>query len=237
MKKYILLLMSVGQNYVLAQNVGINTLLPNASAVLDVVSTGAGFAMPRMTTAQRLAIVNAIDGLQVYDTNLKGYYYFNTSTNAWNCVTTPAGTVDFFANATPPIGYLECNGQTVSSTIYPELFTAIGYMYGGSAGLFAIPDLRGEFIRGWDNAKGTDPNRIIGTNQLASAIRRETGTTAGGVAVVGAQNSDLTYTVAGSGGAGGGGASSSSPFTFYSMRPRNVAMLPCIKYLLEVYNE
>jgi hypothetical protein len=54
---------------------------PNTSAMLDVSSTTKGLLMPRMTTAQRLAILSPAVGLTVYDTNYSGYWMYNGS--AW----------------------------------------------------------------------------------------------------------------------------------------------------------
>ncbi|MBC7413102.1 MAG: tail fiber protein [Bacteroidia bacterium] len=210
------------------QNVGIGNSLPSNSAKLDVASTTAGFAMPRMTSAQRKAIVAPIAGLQVYDTDLKGYYYFDGA--IWDCVSVSAGTVNYFANATAPHGYLECNGQSVSTTTYTELFTAIGYLYGGAGASFNVPDLRGEFVRGVDNGRGADPLRLIGSPQKASALRSETGNI--GCAVIGGVDLEPTYTTPWAGGGGGatGGSCTPGTFTWLPVRPRNVAMLPCIKF-------
>ena len=66
---------------------------------------------------------------------------------------------------TIPSGYLECNGTSLSTTTYSSLFSVIGYTYGGSGSSFNLPDLRGEFIRGWDNGRGVDSGRIIGSFQ------------------------------------------------------------------------
>jgi hypothetical protein len=52
-----------------AQNVGIGTNTPNASAQLDVTSTNKGFLPPRMTYVQRIEIVNPVAGLIVYCTD------------------------------------------------------------------------------------------------------------------------------------------------------------------------
>ncbi|NDL17942.1 MULTISPECIES: phage tail protein, partial [Photorhabdus] len=57
---------------------------------------------------------------------------------------------------TPP-GYLTCNGQTFNKSVYPKLAEA--YPAG------RVPDLRGEFIRGWDDSRGVDPGRMCGTWQ------------------------------------------------------------------------
>ena len=59
-----------------AQNVGIGTATPDASAVLDLTSTGKGMLVPRMTAAQRAAIASPANGLLVYQTNgFFGFWY------------------------------------------------------------------------------------------------------------------------------------------------------------------
>lgn len=63
--------------------IGIGTTTPNASSVLDVTSTTQGMLTPRMTTVQRNAIATPADGLIVYDTDLKGFYYYSTGTSTW----------------------------------------------------------------------------------------------------------------------------------------------------------
>lgn len=63
--------------------VGIGTITPNASSVLDVSSTTQGMLTPRMTTAQKNAIASPADGLMVYDTDLKAFYYYNQSVTSW----------------------------------------------------------------------------------------------------------------------------------------------------------
>ena len=63
---------------------GINTTTPDASSVLDLNSTNRGFLAPRMTTAQRLAITAPADGLMVYDTTSKLFYYYVSSTSSWS---------------------------------------------------------------------------------------------------------------------------------------------------------
>jgi microcystin-dependent protein len=227
--------------------VGIGTI--NPAAKLDVASTTAGFAMPRMTSVQRKAIVAPIAGLQVYDTNLKGYYYYDGA--IWDCVSIAAGTVNYFANATAPHGYLACAGQAVNRTTYAELFTAIGTLYGVGDGAttFNLPDLRGEFVRGVDNAggtaKGVDAGRVIGTGQT-DAGRNVTGTVnscedqVAGTIVSGAFTSytgGYTMTWTPNGGQGSirqatldASASWGATHTSNEFRPRNLAMLPCIKF-------
>ncbi|MCT8347461.1 phage tail protein [Photorhabdus temperata] len=57
----------------------------------------------------------------------------------------------------PPIGYFTCNGSAFNRSQYPKLAEA----YPGGR----LPDLRGEFIRGWDDGRGVDKDRILLTNQ------------------------------------------------------------------------
>ena len=64
--------------------VGINTTTPDASSLLDLNSTNRGFLAPRMTTAQRMAITSPADGLMVYDTTSKLFYYYVSSTSSWS---------------------------------------------------------------------------------------------------------------------------------------------------------
>ena len=72
--------------------VGIGTVAPDASSMLDVKSTKAGFLMPRMTTANRTAIASPAAGLQVFDTTTNSIWFFDgtawkdsgTSTNIYN---------------------------------------------------------------------------------------------------------------------------------------------------------
>lgn len=79
----------------------------------------------------------------------------------------PAGTVVAFAGTTAPVGYLFCRGQEVSRTTYAKLFAAIGTTYGSTSGTtFKVPDLRGEFIRGFDAGSGIDSGRILGSWQI-----------------------------------------------------------------------
>jgi microcystin-dependent protein len=80
---------------------------------------------------------------------------------------TPAGAVQMFAMSTPPAGWLECDGSDVSRTTYATLYAAIGEVYGDGDGstTFTLPDLRGEFVRGWDNGRGVDSGRELGSSQ------------------------------------------------------------------------
>ena len=155
----------------------------------------------------------------------------------------PTGSLIYYAGSVAPAGYLAANGALLSRTTYAALFAAIGIIYNAGDGstTFGLPDLRGEFIRGWDNGRGIDAGRLIGSWQ-GDAIRNITGTFGGYTANnwdrrSGAFTSDLgTFTgpqVVDNLNEGQNtttfDASKVVP-TANENRPRNVAALICIKY-------
>ena len=92
----------------------------------------------------------------------------------------PSGSVFCMAVATVPTGYLECNGAAVSRTTYAALFAIIGVNYGSGNGssTFNLPDLRGEFVRGFDHGRNIDAGRGIATFQSgANASHNHSATT------------------------------------------------------------
>ena len=80
---------------------------------------------------------------------------------------TPAGAVQYFAMTKAPTGWIKANGATLSRTLYANLFAAIGTTFGAGDGktTFNIPDLRGEFLRAWDDDRGIDMSRGFGSFQ------------------------------------------------------------------------
>lgn len=160
------------------------------------------------------------------------------------------GEVAFFARTTPPRGWLKANGAAVSRTTYAALFAAIGTTFGAGDGLttFNLPDLRGEFLRGLDDGRNIDRGRRLGTAQ-GDAIRNITGKLDG--SAMGSGNQVLEGKMIASGAIGttyqqrqwsgdqGGWGEQSVSFDFDASRvvptasenrPRNVALLACIKY-------
>ncbi len=73
----------------------------------------------------------------------------------------PVGVPIPWPTATAPTGWLKCNGASFTLTTYPKL--ALAYPTG------VLPDLRGEFIRGFDDGRGMDSGRVILTSQSALA--------------------------------------------------------------------
>ena len=79
----------------------------------------------------------------------------------------PVGTVIWYAGSSAPAGYLKANGDSIANgsgttqgitANFSELYAIVGA---------TLPDLRGEFVRGWDDGKGTDSGRAIRTNQAS----------------------------------------------------------------------
>ncbi len=180
------------------------------------------------------------------------------------------GTLRFFAHPTAPAGYLICDGEAISRHTYAALFEAIGTCFGEGDGetTFNLPDCRGEFIRGWDNGRGIDAERVFGSHQadsLAKHTHEASIAEAGGHNHGGATSTNGEHTHAldarFAGGGGGGGTDLNSVYgkdartqpdgihqhninddgahqhaiTIHKTggnetRPRNVAVLICIKY-------
>lgn len=160
------------------------------------------------------------------------------------------GEVAFFARTTPPSGWLKANGAAVSRTTYAALFAAIGTTFGAGDGrtTFNLPDLRGEFIRGVDDGRNVDIGRGLGSSQ-GDAIRNITGkfwSEFGGYKYVITTNADGVFALTENDGrrdtfkgdvANYGATNKKVEFnasrvvpTASENRPRNVALLACIKY-------
>ena len=83
----------------------------------------------------------------------------NVSEVKTNQISSIVGTVAFFARSSPPEGWLPCSGQQdYLREDYQDLYNEIGLTYTSvDDGIyFGLPDLRGEFIRCWDNGRGID---------------------------------------------------------------------------------
>lgn len=83
------------------------------------------------------------------------------------------GSVSAFAMPTPPTGWLVCDGSAISRTEYADLFATIGTLWGhgDEVSTFNLPDLRGEFVRGFDDGRGVDNGRVFGSAQDTTTNR------------------------------------------------------------------
>jgi len=144
----------------------------------------------------------------------------------------PPGTVISYAHSSIPSGYLKCNGAQVGRTTYAALFAAIGTTYGAGNGstTFTLPDLRGEFIRGWDDGRTIDNGRGIGSFQ-DHGTQSHTHTTGNFMdydfGSTGTHNGPHFTSANGRGSRTTSGNSGNAPA---ETRPRNVALLYCIKF-------
>lgn len=135
------------------------------------------------------------------------------------------GSVILYAGSTAPVGYLSCNGALISRAVYSSLFSAIGTLYGAGDGVstFALPDLRGEFIRGWDAGRGVDIGRSLGSVQMDEIKSHTHGMEVNASASSGPRLACGT-------GTNGAGAIQTNANGGAETRPRNVALLFAIKY-------
>jgi microcystin-dependent protein len=135
----------------------------------------------------------------------------------------PTGQVIYVAFSSAPTGYLKANGAAISRSTYATLFAAIGTTFGVGDGstTFNVPDLRGEFIRGWDDSRGIDASRAFGSAQ-ADDFKSHSHTIDAATNKVASSASSLTYGI--------GGTTSTSAVGGTETRPRNIALLACIKF-------
>jgi hypothetical protein len=156
---------------------------------------------------------------------------------------TPVGAVHYFAIDWAPTGWLKANGAAISRTAYANLFAALGTRFGAGDGktTFNLPDLRGEFLRGWDDGRGVDGQRWLGSFQ-GDTIRNvrgelgwlkgtETNFASGAFQFFGEGNTSYA----------GHSNAINAPMTHFTfdisretpvsneIRPRNIALLACIK--------
>ncbi|WP_283603379.1 tail fiber protein [Serratia proteamaculans] len=119
----------------------------------------------------------------------------------------PVGIPQPWPTSTPPTGWLICNGSTFDKVKYPRL--ALAYPTG------LLPDLRGEFIRGWDGGRSVDPGRVVLSSQ-SDEFKAHThdyivvpDNSSAGVNIFGRGGNSGTYNVSSTGGG--------------ETRPRNIA--------------
>jgi hypothetical protein len=174
---------------------------------------------------------------------------------------TPPGTVAFLATTTAPTGWIKANGAVLRQADYPALFAVLPKQTNGQTiwwqstdgpSNFRIPDLRGQFIRGWNDGIGavnygttppstlpiptTDAGRSFGVTQVDAFKNHQHKFGAddqimsqGGYTRIDSFPYDASSTTSG----GGGGARTKDDSTNFGdteTRPTNVNLLACIKY-------
>ena len=162
------------------------------------------------------------------------------------------GAVVGFAMKSAPEGWLAANGTAVSRTTYARLFSRIGTTYGAGDGVntFNLPDYRAEFLRGLDSGRGIDAGRAIGSAQAQQSVNHShllpttSGTGGDGpmTAVFTDDTSAMTYYPSGTNSYNPSPSANTTLRTYTAnasaiagafgdeTRPRNIAVLYCIKF-------
>jgi len=192
-------------------------------------------------------------GAHVGEIASRQYYPGQATWTPWKQLATmdlvsAPGDIKYTAATTPSTGWLKANGAVVSRATYAALFAVIGTAFGAGDGstTFKLPDLRGEFIRGWSDGRAdADAGRALNSvqgddnkthvhdyrdryyNQMASAVTAATYKETlplnynNHIGSDDVDSNNTTWLYFDSTTSTSGGTES---------RPRNIAMLACIKY-------
>ena len=82
---------SIPSNVLAQDNVGIGTNTPDATAILEMLSTNKGVLVPRMNTAGMLAIATPANSLLIYNTDSMCYFFYRVPTTSWISLCTATG--------------------------------------------------------------------------------------------------------------------------------------------------
>jgi microcystin-dependent protein len=163
---------------------------------------------------------------------------------------TPVGTVISFFGLTAPTGYLSCDGTVYNIADYSALadhintqFGSYNYFGGDGTTTFAVPDLRGEFLRGTgtNSHTGQGSGSNVGTHQDGTEHIKFYRTLEGTsyflsysnqtIGAASDRNADSTSTsISGNAWAQPGGSNTTSRSQYYTSRPTNTSVLYCIKF-------
>jgi microcystin-dependent protein len=160
--------------------------------------------------------------------------------------TIPIGGIMYYPVQTPPVGFLEADGSEVSRSLYEELYGIIGTTFGNGNGVstFNLPDLRGLFVRGWDDGRGFDGSRVFGSvqedtlkshaHELNEYVLSVNSINSSVSSVSGILDAIEAITFAGTDSSSGiptitPRTNAVLPAGSFETRPKNIALLPCIK--------
>jgi hypothetical protein len=186
-----------------------------AEATANAISSTANTALTTSNAANVSANQAAADAVTANSTATAANSVANAALTTANeakttaeTLGTPTGIISIFGGNTPPAGYLECNGQSTAG------YSALAAIVGAN-----VPDLRGEFVRGFDNGRGVDAGRTLLSTQ-ADELKAHTHTyyrsyVAGNAQGAGTFNGDQQTSTGSTGGS--------------ETRPRNVALMYIIK--------
>lgn len=139
------------------------------------------------------------------------------------------GEIRQFAFSAIPTGFLGCYGQAVSRTTFADLFAVIGITFGPGNGTttFNVPDLRGQFLRGFNNGGGVgNASRVLGSTEAATTIGDYT---TGASAKIALQIANPDASSGNNVPPQIGGGVTTGTNNIYSIRPDNVSVMMAIK--------
>ncbi|MCP4830744.1 MAG: tail fiber protein, partial [Gammaproteobacteria bacterium] len=181
---------------------GVTQIVAGTNVTVDPVG-GTGIVTVNSTGGGGAGVSSIIAGTGIAVDQATGDV---TITNTGVCASATIGAIVAWANSTVPTGWLECDGSPIPAQ-YTELIALVGSN---------TPDLRGEFVRGWDNGAGVDTGRALLSNQadeFKSHTHQFSSYTGGGGNLGGTDGSAFN----GKAGTDGRGGSET--------RPRNVALM------------
>lgn len=148
MKRFLIFLIFYGINFLYAQ-IGIGTTTPHISSKLEISSTTQGFLPPRMTTAQRNAIISPAEGLSIYNTDAKCLEFYDGT--AWKSNCSSASTSKFVGNLLYPDG-VDFSNVFVKYLLPSQSYTVPAgknlylFIYGNNATINGISVLSGSSL-------------------------------------------------------------------------------------------
>lgn len=158
-------------------------------------------------------------------------------------VGTPVGEIISFMGTIAPENYLICDGSIKQIADYPYLtqhfidnFGSVNYFGGDGTSTFAVPDLRGEFLRGAGTAsRNTGTGLSVGKHQDATkhinfGVSAAGSLLTGGKTSIGPGNMDSYESTSGRRWTSLSSSGNDSTNKFYTSRPTNTSVLYCIKY-------
>ena len=126
-----------------------------------------GPMVPPFSSVSQMALAVPVGAVMAYAGPLKPPQKDITSLS----VNPPDSTNPPVENPLELWGWMVCDGRPLNTEDYPELFAALGYVYGGSGTSFNIPDFQGYFLRGIGTSNGaTEDRKAASTKGTADGV-------------------------------------------------------------------
>jgi hypothetical protein len=213
-----------------SQNVGIGTSNPHSKAILDIKATDKGILFPRLTSAQRNAIVNPPNGLHIFNTDERCLNYYDSAYRVWNCycsdcqsviinITDDVCNVDFYsqyAKYSPAKKYIINISEDVYISGCNPGDTALSFRNMPSGTFITINNNNGAILGGGGKGGKGQVEQGTGNCSVVFPVIGEPGQ-AGGAAIVTKPGVTVTVNNSGvvAGGGGGGGGSTKGATSGY----------------------